>query len=71
MCIMIRKPELSSITKSDQYSKGQTFVIIAASFLVLVAFVGLAVDAGLAFIAYGKLVRVNDAAALAAAAQLP
>jgi hypothetical protein len=53
----------------DRSSKGQTFIIIAAAFLVLVVFVGLAVDAGLAFIAYGKLFRAADAAALAAAAQ--
>jgi len=66
---MIPNRDLLAATKSDQYSKGQTFIIIAASFLVLVAFVGLAVDAGLAFIAYGKLARATDAAALAAAAQ--
>lgn len=66
---MIPNRDLSSIKKSDHYSKGQTFIIIAVAFLVLVAFVGLAVDAGIAFIAYGKLARATDAAALAAAAQ--
>jgi hypothetical protein len=54
---------------SDHTSKGQTIVILAGAFLVLVAFVGLATDAGLAFIAYGKLSRAADAAALSAAAQ--
>ena len=53
----------------NQTSKGQIFIILAVAFLVLVAFVGLAVDSGLAFIAYGKMARAADAAALAAAAQ--
>jgi hypothetical protein len=65
---MIKK-HISLNPRADRSSKGQTFIILAAAFLVLVAFVGLAVDAGLAFIAYGKMVRAADAAALAAAAQ--
>jgi Flp pilus assembly protein TadG len=56
-------------TKTDHTAKGQTFIILAVAFLVLVAFVGLATDAGLAFIAYGRLSRAADAAALSAAAQ--
>jgi hypothetical protein len=66
---MKRKRDSSSKIIADRTSKGQTFIIIAVAFLVLVAFVGLAVDAGLAFIAYGKLARAADAAALSAAAQ--
>jgi len=56
-------------TQSDHTAKGQTFIILAVAFLVLVAFVGLATDAGLAFIAYGRLSRAADAAALSAASQ--
>ena len=66
---MNRNRDISSTTDNDRTSKGQTFIIIAAAFMVLVVFVGLAVDVGLAFIAYGKLARSTDAAALAAAAQ--
>jgi hypothetical protein len=64
------KPKLPyHVHSAHKRSKGQVFIIVAAAFLVLVAFVGLAVDVGLAFIAYGKLARSVDAAALAAAAQ--
>ena len=63
------KMKLSSFSQDKVHSRGQVFIIIAISFLVLLAFVGLAVDAGLLFIAYGRLVRSVDAAALAAAAQ--
>jgi len=54
---------------SDQHSRGQVFIILALAFLAIMAFIGLAVDAGLAFIAYGKLARAVDSAALSAAAQ--
>ncbi len=66
---MIKKMKLNTHQETDQLAKGQVFIIIAAAFLVLVAFVGLAVDAGLTFIAYGKLARAVDSAALSAAAQ--
>ena len=60
---------ISTTPDRNPTSQGQIFIILAVAFLVLVAFVGLAVDAGLAFIAYGKMARASDAAALAAAAQ--
>jgi hypothetical protein len=60
---------INHFPKSDRYSNGQVFIIIAVAFLVLVAFVGLAVDAGMAYISYGRLAKAADAAALAAAAQ--
>ncbi len=66
---MMKKNNPNTHLKTEQLAKGQVFIIIAAAFLVLVAFVGLAVDAGLTFIAYGKLARAVDFAALAAAAQ--
>lgn len=65
----MKKNSSNSHLKTDQLARGQVFIIIAAAFLVLVAFVGLAVDAGLTFIAYGKLARAVDSAALSAAAQ--
>lgn len=49
--------------------KGQALIIIAVAFVVLLAFVGLAVDVGQLFIALGSLRRAADAGALAAAAQ--
>ena len=58
-----------SFSPIKEHPRGQVFIIIALAFLVLVAFIGLAVDAGLTFIAYGRLARSVDAAALAAAAQ--
>ncbi len=65
------KKLFSSIrSRTRGHSQGQTFIIIAAAFLVLVAFVALTVDVGLTFIAYARLARSVDAAALAAAAQI-
>lgn len=48
---------------------GQALVLIAISFIAVLAFVGLAMDAGVMFIAMGNLRRATDAGALAAAAQ--
>jgi Flp pilus assembly protein TadG len=55
--------------KSEARETGQSIVIIAAAFIGLIAFVGLAVDGGTFYIAYGHLRRSADAAALAAADQ--
>ncbi len=54
---------------SEALEKGQSIVIIAAAFIGLIAFVGLAIDGGTFYIAYGHLRRSADAAALAAADQ--
>lgn len=51
--------------------KGQSLVIIAFSIFVLIGFVGLAIDLGLAFVERIRVRRAADAAALAAAAELP
>ncbi len=48
-------------------SKGQVLVLVALIFLVLVAFIGLAIDVGMVFVNYANLRRGVDAAALAAA----
>ena len=50
-------------------SSGQAVILLAVSFLILLAFVGLTTDVGLLFIYMGHLRRAVDAASLAAAAQ--
>jgi len=50
-------------------ARGQSIVLIAAAFVGVVAFVGLAIDTGLLFIGYGHLRRAVDSAAIAAATQ--
>lgn len=49
-----------------QRKKGQILVIMGLIFIGLVAIVGLAIDLGLVFVAYSRLNRAVDAAALAA-----
>jgi hypothetical protein len=49
--------------------KGQSIILIALAFVALLAFVGLAMDAGTLFIFMGHLRRAVDAASLSAAAQ--
>jgi hypothetical protein len=51
--------------------KGFAVVYIALMIVVLVAFVGLAVDLGYMYVAKGQLQNAADAAALAGASQLP
>jgi uncharacterized membrane protein len=48
-------------------SKGQALVILAVSFLAILAFVGMATDAGSLYITYTQLKRAVDASAVAAA----
>jgi hypothetical protein len=52
-------------TKSK--NKGQALVILAVSFLAILAFVGFATDAGSLYITYTQLKRAIDASAVAAA----
>jgi Flp pilus assembly protein TadG len=47
--------------------RGQAFVILALTFLALLAFVGLAIDVGQLYVTYTHLKRAVDAAAVAAA----
>jgi hypothetical protein len=49
--------------------RGQALILIAMAFIGLVAFAGLAVDAGILFASIGHLRRAVDAAALAASTQ--
>lgn len=51
----------------DSINKGQVLVIFAVSILVLMFFIGLAVDAGSLYISYGQLKRAVDSASIAAA----
>jgi hypothetical protein len=60
---------ISPYRKLHPRNSGQALVLIAITFVVLLAFVGLAMDVGQLFIAHGSLRRATDAGALAAAAQ--
>ncbi len=51
-------------------ARGQALILIAVAFVGLLAFVGLAIDAGQYFIGMGNLRRATDAASLAAAAEV-
>ncbi|RME32377.1 MAG: hypothetical protein D6793_11160, partial [Thermoflexia bacterium] len=50
---------------------GQTIVLVAVGIFTMLAFVGLAVDLGIYYSERVKIVRAVDAAALAAAPELP
>lgn len=56
--------KMQNFTKKK--AKGQILVMLGLLFIGLVAIVGLAVDMGLMFVAYSRLNRATDAAALAA-----
>ena len=49
---------------------GQSAVLLALMFMMILVFVGLATDAGIIYMSYGQLRRAADAAALGAASQL-
>ncbi|MFP4394361.1 MAG: VWA domain-containing protein [Anaerolineales bacterium] len=51
--------------------EGQSLILVAFAIIVLVGFVGLGVDLGLAYIERVRIQRAADAAALAAASELP
>lgn len=53
--------------RTSNKGKGQALVILAVSFLAILAFVGFATDAGSLYISYTQLKRAVDAAAVAAA----
>jgi Flp pilus assembly protein TadG len=55
------------INNNKRKSKGQVLVLVALIFLILIAFIGLAIDVGMVFINYANLRRAVDSAALAAA----
>jgi len=60
---------MNSIKIRDE--KGQSLILVAFAILTLLAFVGLAVDLGMAYVERIRVRRAADAAALAAAAELP
>jgi hypothetical protein len=49
--------------------QGQSIVLLTLMFIALVAFIGLATDAGIIYVTYGQFRRAIDAAALGAASQ--
>ena len=56
--------------KTRDGERGQAMLLIALAFIGLVAFIGLAIDAGILFAHIGHLRRGVDAAALSAANQI-
>ena len=64
--------KLSKTTKRrfGKSERGQAMALIAFGFIGLVAFIGLAIDAGIVFAHIGHLRRGVDSAALAAANQI-
>ncbi len=68
----MRQSLLSRIAKRSvrQGQIGQTIVIMAFGFIVLLAFVGIVTDVSLMFVRYTTLRRAVDAAAVAAAGQV-
>src|SRR4051794_19026813 len=63
---------LSRLAKRSarQGQVGQTIVIMAFGFIILLAFVGIVTDVSLMFVRYSTLRRAVDAAAVAAAGQI-
>ena len=59
----------TKVIKFGEKSKGQVLVLVALIFLILIAFIGLAIDAGVIFINYSNLRRAVDSAALAGASK--
>ncbi len=68
----MRQSLLSRLAKKTmrQGQIGQTIVIMAFGFIVLLAFVGIVTDVSLMFVRYSTLRRAVDAAAVAAAGQI-
>lgn len=58
------------LKKNRRVERGQAMLLIALAFVGLVAFIGLAIDAGILFTAVGALRRAVDAASLSAANQI-
>jgi Putative Flp pilus-assembly TadE/G-like len=62
-----KKSNRKNFAFKENSSKGQALVILAVSFLAILAFVGFATDAGSLYITYTQLKRAIDASAVAAA----
>jgi len=65
--------EVILMKKEDAFQReeGQSLILVAFAVVALVGFVGLGVDLGLAYIERVRIQRAADAAALAAASELP
>jgi Flp pilus assembly protein TadG len=60
----------AALRQARTWQRGQSLVIVAAIFIGLAMFVGLAVDGGILFVTQAHLRRAVDAAAVAAATQM-
>lgn len=69
---MMQKSLLSQFVKRQlkHGQSGQTILILAIGFIMLLAFVGIVTDVSLLFVRYSSLRRAVDAAAVAAAGQM-
>lgn len=65
------KQPITQRKAARQQGRGQSLILVAFAIIALVALVGLAIDLGLVYIERIKVRRAADAAALAAAAELP
>ena len=63
------KNRISAVLPGPDAQRGQVIVIVALSFVVLLAIIGLAIDAGLIYIGYTRLRRAVDASAVSAVNQ--
>lgn len=61
---------IKNLHRSSNLNQGQAMLLIAFAFVGIVAFIGLAIDAGIVFAHIGHLRRGVDAAALSAANQI-
>ncbi len=63
------KERISAVLPGPDDERGQVIVIVALSFVVLLALVGLTIDAGLIYVGYTRLRRAIDASAVSAVNQ--
>jgi Flp pilus assembly protein TadG len=71
MMMKMRVQQIRNLLKKNhRLEKGQAMILIALAMIGLIAFIGLAIDAGILFSNHGHLRRGVDAAALSAANQI-
>lgn len=66
-CPQVRQLRHRAHNSPSNRSKGQVLVLFAFAIVVMILFVGLAIDAGSVYTTYGQLKRAVDAASVAAA----
>ena len=69
-CLMAQE-NVTQAGESSRGESGQSIILLTAAFVALLLIVGLAIDLGMVYIERIRLSRACDAAALAAASELP